>query len=79
MRYLNQNQLVELRALQDKRKMEQKEIALAQDKLADSIRVTRSLQSTVDTLKTDMTNQVNIRQSLEKFQEQQNMQAKVMK
>ena len=48
LRHQNQNLHIELRGLNDKRVMEQKELAIAQDKLAESIGLSRRLQTNLD-------------------------------
>lgn len=78
MRHQNQNFMIELRALNDKRDMERKDLVLAQEKLAEQIGQNRSLYQNQEQLKIELTNQVNTRQGLEKICEQSESQKKIM-
>ena len=69
-RHQNQNLQIELRALNDKRNNERKELSLAQEKVAESVGHNRLLCSNIEQLKIDFTNCLNQRQGLEKMHEQ---------
>ena len=68
MRHQVQNYSIELRAINDKRELERQELAIAKEKLAESIANMRQMQSGAENVKIEMANAVNMRQSLEKLQ-----------
>lgn len=64
--------------MNDKRNMESKDLAMAQERLAESIIFSRNLQAQLDQVKIDLTNQVNTKQGIQKLLEQLEMQVKVL-
>jgi predicted XRE-type DNA-binding protein len=69
---------IELRAINDKRNLERKELAIAQEKIAEAIGHNRQLCSTIEQMKIDFANCLNHKQGLEKVNEQLEMHKKVM-
>lgn len=79
LRHQIQNYNIEIRAINDKRDMERKELAVAQEKLAESISASRQLEQRYEQMKVELQNMINTKNGMEKLQEQSEMHLQILK
>ena len=68
-----------MRAINDKRDIERKELLVAQEKLAETVAQMRQIQSNCDQAKVELANAINMKQGIEKLNEQAEMHIKMLK